>query len=76
MKAFAFNDDIAIFGFGVTIGIALTFILMLATGFGQDVPGTGGLTRQDVAEMIIDCEAPKFDTECVVDVGVRPADAN
>jgi hypothetical protein len=53
-------------------GVALTMLFMLITGFGQDVPGTGGLTRYQVAEMLLDCDRGKYEGYCVADVNIRP----
>lgn len=56
-------------------GVACVFILMLLTGYGQDIPGTGGLTRYQVAEMLVDCDRG-IEGDCVADVNIRPNEVN
>ena len=60
----------------VCAGIGLTAGFMLITGAGQDIPGAGGLTRLDLAEMLYECDRSFNATEgyCVADVLIRPND--
>ncbi len=58
------------------LGIGLTFTVMLATGWGQDVPGTGGLTRYQVAEMLYECDRGEHKGYCVADVNIRPENSD
>ena len=56
------------------LGIGVCLSIQLFTGLGQDVPGTGGLTRVQLAEMLFECDIGKYEGYCVADVNVRPAD--
>ena len=53
-------------------GATIMLLIMLLTGIGQDVPGTGGLTRYQLAKMLYDCDRGKYEGYCVVDVNIRP----
>lgn len=53
------------------LGITLFCGFMLLTGFGQDIPGTDGLTRSQLAEMLVECDGDKPEGTCVVDVNLR-----
>jgi hypothetical protein len=64
--------DRVCFGLG---GAGICLIIQLFSGLGQDVPGTGGLTRYQVAEMLVDCDRGKHEGYCVADVNIRPRDA-
>lgn len=44
---------------------------MLITGIGQDIPGTGGLTRWQLAEMLVECDGDKPEGYCVADINLR-----
>lgn len=59
---------------GWFFGVAFTMILSFVTGHGQDIPGTGGLTRYQVAEMLYDCDRGKHEGYCVADVNIRPSE--
>lgn len=54
------------------IGMGICLAIQLATGLGQDVPGTGGLTRYQLAEMLYECDIGKYEGYCVADVNIRP----
>lgn len=58
------------------IGVAFCLTVQLLTGWGQDVPGTGGLTRYQLAEMLYECDrdARKPEGYCVADVDIRPSE--
>jgi hypothetical protein len=58
----------------LSAGLCLT--VQLFTGAGQDIPGTGGLTRAQLAEMLYDCDraSRKPDGFCVADVNIRPSE--
>lgn len=64
------------------IAVALSAVVlllggMLITGIGQDIPGTGGLTRWQLAEMLVECEDDGKLPEgtCTVDINIRPVEA-
>jgi hypothetical protein len=54
------------------VGALFILIGSLASGLGQEIPGTGGLTRYQVAEMLVDCDRGKYEGYCVADVNIRP----
>lgn len=58
------------------IGASLLIVIMLVTGFGQDIPGTCGLTRLQLAKMIVECEdnGKLPEGTCTVDINVRVAE--
>lgn len=53
------------------LGMCLMCLIMLATGFAQDIPGTGGLTRMQLAEMLVECDGDKPEGYCVADINLR-----
>jgi hypothetical protein len=53
------------------IGASLLILIMLVTGLGQDIPGTGGLTRSQLAEMLVECDGDKPEGYCVADINLR-----
>lgn len=59
---------------GFIIGSTVVLLLMFFTGLGQDVPGAGGLTRYQVAEMLYECDRGKYEGYCVADVNIRPSE--
>lgn len=61
---------------GWFFGVAFIMILSFITGWGQDIPGTGGLTRYQLAEMLYECDrdSRKPKGYCVADVNIRPSE--
>lgn len=61
---------------GFFVGVAFIMILSFITGWGQDIPGTGGLTRYQLAEMLYECDrdSRKPKGYCVADVNIRPSE--
>ena len=61
---------------GFFLGVAFIIIMSFITGWGQDIPGTGGLTRYQLAEMLYECDrdSRKPKGYCVADVNIRPSE--
>lgn len=60
------------------LGIGVCLTAQLFTGWGQDVPGTGGLTRYQLAGMLYECDRDsgnKPEGYCIADINVRPSEA-
>lgn len=57
----------------ICVGAALVLSFQLATGLGQDIPGTGGLTRYQLAKMLYECDRDSGKPEgyCIADVDIR-----
>lgn len=59
------------------LGVGFVGAVQLFTPAGQDIPGTGGLTRIQLAEMLYECDRASRQPEgyCVADVNIRPSQA-
>lgn len=69
-KPFSWIDFIL----GVIAGAGIVLFMQLVTPAWQDIPGTGGLTRVQLAEMLYECDRQSRKPEgyCVADVNIRP----
>lgn len=55
----------------ILFGMGLLATIQMSTGFAQDIPGTGGLTRYQLAEMLVECDGDKPEGYCVADINLR-----